>query len=60
MPELTKSEIDAAHEWRRKHVSHVACLVVTAQEAYPPSGSDCARPELWKGAHWRWFTMFND
>jgi len=48
-------DIETALLWRARHVDHVANLVANAPAAYPPSGSDCSRPELWKGAHWKWF-----
>jgi hypothetical protein len=43
-----------AREWRAKHEPHVERLIVGGHIAYPPSGSDIFRPELWKPAMWRW------
>ena len=50
-----------AREWRTAHGGHVANLMRIgpsgADHVYPPSGSDVIRPELWSGAHWRWFAQ---
>lgn len=52
---LPPSVVDHAKEWREQHFRHVYKLVHRAASAYPPTGSDAIRPELWKGAHWLWF-----
>lgn len=54
MSEPTRRDIANAMTWRRGHWRHVAGLVISATAAHPPSGSDCGRPELWKGEHWKW------
>lgn len=38
-----------------EHREHINNLIKNETKSYPPSGSDCFRPELWKAAHWRWF-----
>jgi len=45
-----------ATSWYREHIHHVVKLVRKQSVAYSPSGSDLFRPELWKAAHWKWFT----
>jgi hypothetical protein len=42
-------------QWLAEHLFHVLRLVGGAKVAYPPSGSDCFHPELWKAEHWKWF-----
>jgi len=44
-----------ANIWYDKHRSHVETLIKEESTSYPPSGSDCGKPELWKPGHWRWF-----
>jgi len=46
--------MDNAKKWRFLHSDHVGGLMDGTRASYPPSGSDCHRPELWKGAHWNW------
>lgn len=46
---------DKAMVWYTNHQSHVESLIFEEKESYPPSGSDCGKPELWKGGHWRWY-----
>ena len=43
-----------AYDWYELHRLHVGRLLFEEDVAYPPSGSDCGKPELWKGGHWRW------
>lgn len=48
-----------AWAWYRQHREHVDRMVRLRSPLrfclmYPPSGSDCLRPELWKPSHWRW------
>lgn len=43
-----------AWRWYEEHRAHVDRLVADCELAYPPSGSDCIRPELWKPNHWKW------
>lgn len=57
---MTDQEIETARKWRAQHVDHVVGLVVNAKSAYPPTGSDCSRPELWKGEHWKWFHLVGE
>jgi len=51
---IPDAAIEKAISWRASHSDHVAKLVASARCAYPPTGSDVIRPELWKDAHWRW------
>jgi hypothetical protein len=51
---------DAAYQWYTHHRPHVETLIGEEHTAYPPSGSDCGRPELWKASHWRWFFKLGD
>jgi hypothetical protein len=44
-----------ANAWYDKHKPHVESLLHEEKQSYPPSGSDCGKPELWKAGHWRWF-----
>ena len=44
-----------ANVWYKAHRLHVETLVFEEKESYPPSGSDCGKPELWKAGHWHWF-----
>jgi len=54
---MDEHEIHNARKWYSKHREHVDRLLNTFdQTAYPPSGADCIRPELWKTAHWRWLS----
>lgn len=47
---------ERALAWGVKHLDHVAKLRLSEIEyTYPPSGSDCGKPELWKGGSWNWF-----
>ncbi|MHA2279593.1 MAG: hypothetical protein ACXAC5_01695 [Promethearchaeota archaeon] len=44
-----------AYVWYEEHKTHVDRLVDTCSgEGYPPCGSDCIRPEVWKPNHWKW------
>ena len=52
--------IPKAQAWRVEHTAHVARLVAGKEGegvAYPPSGADALRPELWRAPHWRWLDM---
>ena len=40
--------------WYNLHKEHVDSLCKEEKELYPPSGSDCFHPELWKSGHWNW------
>lgn len=54
---MQQKDFDRAQEWFKKHESHV-CKLITGKHDIPeiePSGSDAARPELWKDIHWAWF-----
>lgn len=52
---LTDNEIRMAAKWQSQHARIVDALLAEAGEAYPPTGSDVGRPELWEAAHWKWF-----
>ena len=55
-PFQEKRDIMPAIAWYKKHKMHVDKLVEECDgPAYPPCGSDCIRPELWKPNHWKWF-----
>ncbi len=56
MTDLTDEMQAAALLWYSKHKEHVDRLLKSkeAETAYPPSGSDAYRPELWRPPHWRW------
>jgi hypothetical protein len=46
-----------ALNWRCEHAKHVSELTANdgdPKKAYRPSDEDLHRPDLWKGAHWRW------
>jgi hypothetical protein len=53
-----------AIRWYRQHMAHVERLMSSKSGAdsgaFPPSGSDCLRPELWKAGHWRWLLIGAD
>lgn len=53
--DLLEVEVIRAQEWYRKHCKHVDVLMASTNQSYPPSGSDCLHPELWKKANWKWF-----
>lgn len=39
-----------------EHKEHVDRIVAnTRVDGYAPTGLDATHPELWKGAHWKWF-----
>lgn len=41
--------------WYEQHQNHVDRKVAGCSgQGYPPCGSDCIRPELWKSNHWKW------
>jgi hypothetical protein len=45
----------AARSWYAEHKDHVDRLVSGPdQSSFPPSGSDCYKPELWKSGSWKW------
>lgn len=41
--------------WKKQHENYISELVDFKKSKFPPSGSDCLHPELWKGGHWAWF-----
>lgn len=47
-------DIVKALDWHKEHRSHVDAIVLLSNSEYPPSGSDCIHPELWKAEHWKW------
>lgn len=52
---LRDDDIEKARAWRIEHIDHVIRMIEKAKLAYPPSGSDCRNPALWKNEHWKWF-----
>jgi hypothetical protein len=52
---IGEAEVSSAMAWMSEHASHVRGLIADTRMAYPPTGSDRIRPELWKSAHWKWF-----
>jgi hypothetical protein len=46
---------ERASIWYAQHRLHVETLMFEEKGSYPPSGSDCGKPELWKAGHWRWY-----
>lgn len=52
--EISGEDLLRAMTWYGQHSAHVERLVSKDGPSYPPSGSDCFHPELWKDAHWRW------
>jgi hypothetical protein len=38
----------------KRHKKHITDIVSSTMQAFPPSGADVSRPELWKPANWRW------
>lgn len=55
MRPIQDSDKAPARAWYEEHRAHVDRMCTAyAGPAYPPSGSDCIRPELWKPAHWKW------
>lgn len=41
--------------WYGEHRDHVnRMLAHYVGGGFPPSGSDCLHPELWKPGHWKW------
>jgi len=51
----SSDDLVATEAWYARHAQHVKSLERSSTGSYPPSGSDCSRPDLWKGAHWAWF-----
>lgn len=55
MKPVTESDKVSARAWYEEHRAHVdRMLAADTSPAYPPCGSDCIRPELWKPSHWKW------
>lgn len=52
--EPDSQDIAKALTWYKEHHSHVTMLVGLTNDEFPPSGSDCHQPELWKAGHWKW------
>lgn len=44
----------AARAWYAEHKAHVDRIVEEERQSFPPSGSDCWHPELWKSGSWKW------
>lgn len=55
--ELSSEQIARAMAWWEAHETHVGRLIAGTRAAYPPSGSDKSRPEIWKDAHWHWLSI---
>jgi hypothetical protein len=55
--EFTGQDIARACEWHSVHIEHIRKMKLERTEipAFPPSGSDILRPELWMDSHWKWF-----
>lgn len=54
-PFQPERDVEPAKKWYNEHKEHVEKLVAQLGPGYPPSGSDCVKPELWKEDHWKWF-----
>ena len=52
--EPNDQDILRAYDWYAKHADHVDGMVHLTNSEFPPSGSDCHQPPLWKAAHWKW------
>lgn len=58
---MSEQDKARAARWFAEHKNHVERIanfkkaIETASASYEPFGSDAGRPELWTGAHWRWF-----
>lgn len=56
--EPNDQDIVKACNWYTQHNNHVDTMVsLTDHHEYPPCGSDCHHPELWKAEHWKWLLM---
>ena len=56
MKNKTDYWIEKAKKWYTEHKEHVDRLHNSTNYSYPPTESlDIDNPNLWKGAHWRWF-----
>jgi hypothetical protein len=49
-------DMKAAWRWFKANRNHATQLIANAKHSIEPSGSDRARPQLWKDIHWRWFS----
>jgi hypothetical protein len=58
--EAQNSVVLAGKQWLVEHLFHVQDMIRKAKFSYPPSGSDCFYPELWKAEHWKWFLENDD
>lgn len=54
---MTTEDAERAREFYRIHRSHVNKMLKEHGPQVMPTGSDVARPELWKAMHWRWFMV---
>lgn len=54
---IKTKDLKRALKWFSEHRVHVAAITFISDpsKSYPPSGSDCSQPELWKPDHWNWF-----
>lgn len=51
--EPNDQDIAKALAWYKRHREIDVAILLTNDE-YPPSGSDCHKPNLWKAGHWKW------
>lgn len=47
-------DILKAYDWYEQHNSNIDVEMLLTGDSYPPSGSDCRQPALWKPGHWKW------
>lgn len=57
MRKMQDEDQKQALKWAAEHHAHVQDLLACGSLAFPPTGSDCLHPELWKPAHWRWLFL---
>lgn len=58
--EYSPEDIVRASDWYHAHWHHVNALMKGSNQSYPASGSDIARPEMWKPGHWNYFFKKRD
>ena len=52
--EPNDQDVLRAYDWYAQHAEHVDEMVHLTNSEFPPSGSDCHHPPLWKAGHWKW------